>query len=127
VVSLTNYHAGAHVLDARKITWELLALMLALCATVCMMEIVLVSSIVTVQFAANCTMHLWHARVHGVMAGTPIPIAAVSRNGDLMLCMTALNCSLVAVAGGAASVTVKLFLARVHVVSKVTLVPIADH
>jgi hypothetical protein len=92
-----------------------------------MMEIVLVSSIVTVQFAANCTMHLWHARVHGVMAGTPIPIAAVSRNGDLMLCMTALNCSLVAVAGGAASVTVKLFLARVHVVSKVTLVPIADH
>ena len=107
--------------------WEQLALMLALCATVCTMEIVSVSSIVIVEFAANCTMHLWHARVHGVMAGTLIPIAAVSRNGDLMLCMAALNCSLVAVAGSVASVTDKLFLARVHDVTKGTLVPIADH
>ena len=107
--------------------WELLALMLALCATACMMENVIVSSIVIVEYAVNCTMHLWHARVHGVIAGTLMSIAAVSRNGDLMLCMTALNCLLVEVAGSVASATIKLFLARVDGVSMGTLVPIADH
>jgi hypothetical protein len=107
--------------------WVLLALMLALSATVCMMENVIVSYIVIVEYAAKCTIHLWHARVHGVIAGTLIPIAAVSSNGDLMLCMTVLICSLVEVAGSVANVTIKLFLARVDDVSKGTLVPIADH
>jgi hypothetical protein len=91
------------------------------------MESVTVSSIVVAVFAANCTMHLWHVRVRDAMTGTLIPIAAVSRNGDLMQCIVALNYSLVAVAVSVASVTALLSVARALDVTRSTLDAIVDH